>query len=110
MWKMLLFLMTRFQLILISCLVGFSLMGHTQESSKESILMSFYSSAEYRDYLQQKPITQQMIITIEIIEMGERVNFPNPYVARLFDRYIAESTNFSSKRVSSSVINFVPER
>lgn len=108
--KILLFPKTRFQLILISWLLCFSLTSLTRELTKEEILTSFYASVSYQDYLKEKPITQQVIITIEIIELRERVEFANPYVARIFRRFLAVSTNLSSKTIDGSSINLVPER
>mgnify|MGYP000005744955 FL=1 len=102
--KMLLFRMTRFQLILISWLLVIAFATQAQESLKEEILSSFYASQDYQNYLKQKPLTQQVIVTIEIIELAERIDFPNPYVARLFHLYLKGSTNLSSKRVTSEII------
>jgi hypothetical protein len=93
-----------FQLILISWLLLFSLTSLTQDVSKEEILTSFHASVSYQDYLKEQPITQQVIVTIEIIELGESIDFPNPYVARLFHLYLEDSTNLSSKRITSRII------
>lgn len=108
--KILLFPMTRFQLILISWLLCFSSTSLTRELSKEEIVTSFYASVSYQDYLEEKPITQQVIVAIEIIELKERIEFANPYVARLFRRYLAVSTNLSSKTIDGSSIDLVLER
>ena len=102
--KMLKFRKTQFQLVLISWLLVFTFTTQAQESSTEEILRSFYSSQDYQDYLKQKPLTQQVIVTVEIVELGERIDFPNPYVARLFQLYLEGSTNFSSTRVMSGII------
>ena len=99
---------TQFQLILISCLFSFSLTAQSQESSKEALLAAFYASEDYLVYLEQKPITRQVMVTMEIIELGEEINFPNPYVARLFHMYLSGSTNFSSKVVINQIISLTP--
>lgn len=94
----------RLLLILISFYAGQSL--GAVEVSKDELLGSFRSSAEYQNYLKKPPVSPQVIVKIEILELTAVVNLPNPHVANMFEKYLTENTTYSYRRVSSKLQKF----
>ncbi|MDA1238296.1 MAG: hypothetical protein O3A15_05040 [Proteobacteria bacterium] len=91
------------RLALISVLVATCPTIPAQSLTKSEILTSFYETPEYQSYLVRKPITLQVIVSIEVIELGEIIDFPNPYVAGLFKAYLEEHTSLSFKTVVNTI-------
>ena len=91
----------RLLLILISFYAGQSL--GADEESKDELLGAFHSSSAYQSYLKEPPVSPQVIVKIEILELTAMVNFPNPHVANMFEKYVTENTTYSYRRVSNKL-------
>ena len=92
-----------FRLALISILVAACSTIPAQNLTKSEVLASFYETPEYQNYLVLKPITQQVMVSIEVLELGGIIDFPNPYVAGLFKAYLEEHTSLSFKTVVNTI-------
>ena len=92
-----------FRLALISILVAACSTIPAQNLTMAEILASFYETPEYQNYLVLKPITQQVMVSIEVFELGGIIDFPNPYVAGLFKAYVEEYTSLSFKTVVNRI-------
>ena len=97
-----------FRLALISFVAVACSRIPAHDLSKSEILASFYETPEYQNYLVLKPITQQVIVSIEVLELREIIPFPNPYVAGLFRGYIKDYTSLSYKTVVNKFI--IPDK
>lgn len=93
-----------FRLALISVLVAACPTIPAQNLTKSEVLAPFYETPEYQNYLVLKPITQQVLVSIEVFELGEIIDFPNPYVAGLFRAYLEEHPSLTYKIVANRII------
>lgn len=73
------------------------------EESKDELLGAFHSSSVYQSYLKEPPVSPQVIVTIEILELTVMVNFPNLHVANMFEKYLTENTMYSYRRLSNKL-------
>jgi hypothetical protein len=89
----------RFHLALTSLIIIIiSSCAITEDWSEKDLLQSFKASDEYVKYLKERPITSQVIVIIEIAEIGKEYSFPNPYVAQLFVNFVDAEANLKATR------------
>jgi hypothetical protein len=77
----------------------------TEDEALKDLLGSFKASDEYITYLKERPITSQVIVVIKIEETDKEYVFPNPYVAKLFVKFVETKANLNATKKKPNLLN-----
>ena len=77
----------------------------TKDEALKDLLRSFKASDEYIIYLKERPITSQGIVVIKIEETDKEYVFPNPYVAKLFVKFVDTKGNLKATKKKPDLLN-----
>ena len=77
----------------------------TEDEALKDLLGSFKASDEYITYLKERPITSQVIVVIKIEETDKEYVFPNPYVAKLFVKFVETKADLNVTKKKPNLLN-----
>ena len=77
----------------------------TEDEALKDLLGSFKASDEYITYLKERPITSQVIVVIKIEETDKEYVFPNPYVAKLFVKFVETKADLNATKKKPNLLN-----
>lgn len=75
------------------------------DEALKDLLGSFKASDEYITYLKERPITSQVIVVIKIEERDKEYVFPNPYVAKLFVKFVETKADLNATKKKPNLLN-----
>ena len=77
----------------------------TEDEALKDLLGSFKASDEYITYLKERPITSQVIVVIKIEETDKEYVFPNPYVAKLFVKFVETKADLNATKKKPNLLD-----